>query len=285
MLMKMRTLLPFIALLVFAGCGETEESEKIHINEEDLITVPVFVESADFEFVPPSPLEVAGFFKNAGLKYDLAQLNPPSNQSKYLTKYKKSVNFGVYSADLATCVLHDKITDAQLYLEAIEELASDIGMNSIFTGDLIGKFKRNLDNNDSIQEILREVQYKTLEYIEDNNKDDLESIYYAGAWMEGMYLGALTLNDQDQKKIVQKLAGQIDLGNQIARGLELIEDQDPEIRELRFNVLQIVNEYNTCESVINLSGEDLDFGRIHLTQPELESICGLIIELRTEMIQ
>jgi len=285
MLMKMRILLPVIALLIFARCGGSEESTQIHIHEEDLITVPVFEESDDFEFVPPSPLEVAGFFKNAGLTYDLANLNPASNRANYQTKFKKSVNFGVYSADLATCVLHNKINDAQVYLEAIEELAGDIGMNSIFTGNLIDKFKRNIHNNDSVQEILREVQYKTLEYIEDNNKDDLESIYFAGAWMEGMYLGALTLSEQDPEKIVQKLSGQISLGNKIARGLEMIEDQDPEIRELRFNVLQIVNEYNTCESVINLTAEDLDFGRIHLTQPELEAICGLIIELRSEMIE
>lgn len=284
--MKMRfTLLAFVPFL-FISCGETEQSDTVVVvNDNDLISMPVFEESDDFVFIPPSPLEIAGFFRNAGLPYDVNALNPPSNMEKYQTKFKKAVNFGVYSADLATCVVHNQITDAQMYLEVIDHLADEIGMSNVFEENTIEKFKRNLDNKDSIVDILTEVQIKTMEYIETNGKDDLEAIYFAGAWMEGMYLGTLTLKEQDPEKIVQQLASQIELGNKIARGLEKIEDQDPEIEEIRYSILQIVNEYNTCESVLNLTEEDKDLGRIHLTRVELDRISGLIIELRNEMIQ
>ncbi|MBL4704554.1 MAG: hypothetical protein JKY54_08530 [Flavobacteriales bacterium] len=283
----MRTFLfAFTLLLLVTSCGEPEDTiVQIEINENDLINIPILEESDDFVFIPPSPIEIARYFKSAGLSYDIEKLNAVSNRDKYHTKFKKALNFGIYSADLATCVLHDRIGDAQSYLEVIESLADDIGMSSIFSGDIVGKFKRNMDNSDSIQELLDDMQYNTMTYIEVNGEDDLEAIYYAGAWMEGMYLGALTLKEQDPEKIVQKLSSQIELGNKIARGLEKIEDQDPEIKDVRYSILQIVNEYNTFESVINLTMEDIDFGRIHLTQPELKAISGLIIDLRTEMIR
>jgi len=283
---KIRFVLPALLYFVLFSCGEIEEPvNTIHIDEDVLPNPTIIEESSDFAFAPPSPLEIAAFFKQAGLTYDPAKLNPAANKDRYQTKLKKSVNFGVYATDLATCVVNNKISDAQGYLEAIQYLAEEIGMQNIFEQSTISKFKRNIGNADSIEGILTQIQVNTVEYIELNGKDDLEVIYFAGAWIEGMYLGTLTLMEQDSKNIVQQLASQIEFGNRIAKGLESIEDQDPEIKFVRENILEIVNYYKDCESVKNLTEEDIDLGRIELTSAELNSISTLIVALRTDMIK
>ena len=284
---KMRFVLPALLSFVLFACGEIEDPVKnaVHIDEDVLPNPTIIEESSDFAFAPPSPLEIAGFFKQAGLIYDPAKLNPAANKDNYQTKLKKSVNFGVYATDLAMSVVNNQISDAQSYLEAIQYLAEEIGMQSIFEQSTISKFKRNIGNADSIEGILTQIQVNTVEYIELNGKDDLEVIYFAGAWIEGMYLGTLTLMEQDSKNIVQQLASQIEFGNRIAKGLESIEDQDPEIKFVRQNILDIVNHYKNCESIKNLTEEDKDLGRIELTSAELNSISTLIVALRTDMIK
>ncbi len=275
------------SLLLFAACGETEPTPtaKVQINNTELAAEQEFEESEDFAFVPPPPLEIAQFFRMAGLPFDQANLNPISNKENYQTKFKKSVNFGVYSSDVAVCVVNDQIDIAQNYLNVIEELAGEIGMNNVISEELANKFRNNMQNQDSIVDVLITVQDNLNTYIYENGKDDLQAIYYAGAWIEGMYMGALTLKQQDQQNVVQQLASQIELGIKIAKGLEAIEDQDPEIKEIRQEILKVVNEYNTCESILNTTELDKDLGRISLTQDELDKISGLIIELRNEIIQ
>ena len=183
------------------------------------------------------------------------------------------------------CVVNNQISDAQGYLEAIQYLAEEIGMQNIFEQSTINKFKNNIGNADSIEGILTQIQVNTVEYIELNGKDDLEVIYFAGAWIEGMYLGTLTLMEQDSENIVQQLASQMEFGNRIAKGLESVEDQDPEIKFVRQNILEIVDYYKNCESIKNLTEEDKDLGRIELTPAELNSISALIVALRTDMIK
>jgi len=81
------------------------------------------------------------------------------------------------------------------------------------------------------------------------------------------------------------LASQIEFGNRIATGLEVIEDQDPEIIYIRNGILEIVNAYQNCESVKNLTDEDVDLGRLQMTKAELKEISELIVALRNDMIE
>lgn len=275
-------------LIFFFACSENESlqhEDDVPIVNEQITESLIIEESSDFAFAPPSPLEIAAFFKQAGLVYDKTILNPVSNKDGYNTKLKKSLNFGVYAADLATCVVNDQIGDAKGYLEATEYLANEIGMNNIFEESAITKFKENIGNIDSIVMILTEIQMNTIEYIELNGKDDLEIVYFAGAWIEGMYLGSLTIMEQDSGNVVQQLASQIEFGNRIVNGLKVIEDQDPEITYIRNGILEIVNAYRNCTSVKNLTDEDVDLGRLRMTKSELKEISDLIIALRNDMIE
>ena len=67
----------FIMLLSFFtlanGCGESIEKKEVDFPEisQDEIEEAIYNEvSADYEFIPPSTLQVASIFKKAGLSYD-----------------------------------------------------------------------------------------------------------------------------------------------------------------------------------------------------------------------
>ena len=61
--------------------------------------------SDDYEFIPPSPLQIASIFKKAGLDYVQGLPNSVDNADNYNSKFQQSLNFGVYSSDLALYML------------------------------------------------------------------------------------------------------------------------------------------------------------------------------------
>ena len=106
--MKINYFLSAVAItgITLTSCGETEVDPKDSKNNETKTVIEV--EQADdentFSFVPPSPIQIASIFKKAGLQYDATLPNKVENISNYTDKFKQSLNFGVYSSDLAYCV-------------------------------------------------------------------------------------------------------------------------------------------------------------------------------------
>ena len=47
------------------------------------------------------------------MPYEDGLTNPTSNSSNYSTKFKQTLNFGVYACDLAYCVTNDKYEEAR----------------------------------------------------------------------------------------------------------------------------------------------------------------------------
>ena len=80
------------------GCGESIEKKDVHFSEisQDEIEEAIYNEvSSDYEFIPPSTLQVASIFKKAGLRYDLKLTNPTNRIDAYSTKLSQSLAFGV----------------------------------------------------------------------------------------------------------------------------------------------------------------------------------------------
>ena len=80
-----------------------------------------------YNFVMPSPLQIAAIFKRAGLKYARETTNDIDNVSNYTDRVTKALNFGVYAADLSYCVLNKQPQDAVKYMKTIKTLSDDLG--------------------------------------------------------------------------------------------------------------------------------------------------------------
>jgi hypothetical protein len=282
----------FIMLLSFFtlanGCGESIEKKEVHFPEisQDEIEEAIYNEvSADYEFIPPSTLQVASIFKKAGLSYDLKLTNPTNRIDEYSTKLSQSLAFGVYSSDLAYSVIHEKYNEASGFLKALRTLGSKIGLETIFNSSgLIERFEANVANQDSIIDILILLQENTDDYIEENGKEDLSVIYYTGAWIEGIYMGANTVMKDQEKRVGVLISEQMTLGEILVKGLEHVEDQNDDITDLIDDIQDLVDTYYKLESVTTL-GEEADYIDIVLTKDEIILMSGKIVELRESIVQ
>jgi hypothetical protein len=270
------------------GCGESIEKKEVHFPEisQDEIEEAIYNEvSADYEFIPPSTLQVASIFKKAGLSYDVKLTNPTNRIDEYSTKLSQSLAFGVYSSDLAYSVIHEKYNEASGFLKSLRTLGSKIGLETIFNSSgLIERFEANIANQDSIIDILILLQENTDDYIEENGKEDLSVIYYTGAWIEGIYMGANTVMKDQEKRVGVLISEQMTLGEILVKGLKHVEDQSNDIVDLTAAIQDLVDEYYKLESVTTL-GEEADYIDIVLTKDEIIVMSGKIVELRESIVQ
>ena len=278
-------------LCLFATCNISCEPEKSETKNDvqydssnDLNhSIEIDTIDDDYVFMPPSPIQIASILNKANMKYEEGLANNISNAKLYSTKFKQSINFGVYACDLAYCVTNDKYEEASKYLKVSKDLAAKIGMESIFLSDnLVARFEANVGNQDSIMSILFHVQMLTDDYIYDNDLTDLSVIYFTGAWVEGMNIGTHTMLGNDDHKISVLLSEQMTIARSIIRGLRAVKSQTEDLVDLTDHIEEVVNAYNNLWSV-KQQGENIEYLDVELKHEEVISISEMILELREEI--
>ena len=283
------TLIFCLIASIIISCGsenqpssELEESEKISENKDNH-SIEVEIEEKDFEFMPPSPIQIASILKKANMNYEEGLTNKVSNSKQYSTKFKQTINFGVYACDLAYCVTNDKFAEASEYLKVSKEMASKIGLESIFLSDnLVERFEKNVGNQDSVMSILFDIQIMTDDYIQDNELTDLSVIYFTGAWVEGMNIGTHTILGNNDHKISVLLSEQMTIARSLIRGLRGVENQTDDLIDLTDHIEEVVDAYHNLWSV-KQEGENIEYLDVELKHEEAISISEMILELREEM--
>jgi len=254
----------------------TNDNEATHSIEIDIV-------DHDFEFMPPSPIQIASILKKANMSYEEGLTNDISNADIYSTKFKQTINFGVYACDLAYCVTNDKYEEAGRYLKVAKKMSAKIGLESIFQSDhLVERFEKNIGNQDSIMDILFHVQMMTDDYIHDNDLRDLSVIYFTGAWVEGMNIGTHTILGNNDHKISVLLSEQMTIARSIIKGLRAVQNQTDDLVDLTDHIDEVVEAYNNLWSV-KQEGENIEYLDVELKHEEVISISEMILELREEI--
>src|ERR1035437_10600785 len=181
-----------IIVISSVSCGSNKEDENNAASADTAKTVaPKDTNSAaeNFFFSLPSPLVMAKVFKRTGLKYAEGVANSPDNVSKYTSTQSKTLNLGVYSADLAYTVLNKQTQQATKYMESVKRLSDDLGMSSLFSTDkYLTRFKDNLENEDSLITIVAQLKGEMDIFMRDNDKEKQTLMIFVGAWVENMYI-------------------------------------------------------------------------------------------------
>lgn len=283
------TLIFCLIASIIIGCGsenqpssELQESDKTSENKDNH-SIEVEIVEKDFEFMPPSPIQIASILKKANMNYEEGLTNKVSNSKQYSTKFKQTINFGVYACDLAYCVTNDKFAEASEYLKVSKEMASKIGLESIFLSDnLVERFEKNVGNQDSVMSILFDIQIMTDDYIQDNELTDLSVIYFTGAWVEGMNIGTHTILGNNDHKISVLLSEQMTIARSLIRGLRGVENQTDDLIDLTDHIEEVVDAYHNLWSV-KQEGENIEYLDVELKHEEAISISEMILELREEI--
>lgn len=285
---KKALILSFTTLLM-TQCGGNEDvidnTNKSTVNTSQAVSSSIEIDTTDydFEFVPPSPIQIASILRKANMPYEDGLTNPTENADKYASQYKQSLNFGVYACDLAYCVTNNKSSEAAAYLKTVKDMSSKVGLSAVFDNEsLIKRFENNIGNQDSVMSLLFDIQMLTDDYIQDNELRDLSVIYFTGAWVEGMNIGTHTIVGNTDHKISVLLSEQMTIAESIIRGLRAVENPSNDLVDLTDHIEEVVDAYHNLWSV-KKEGENIEYLDVELTHDEVIAISDMILELREEI--
>lgn len=257
--------------LLFA-CAEAPKKEV----EETVEVIEEVIEEEEAELMLPSPIQIAAMFNRSGLTYNAELPNSPSSVSNYNTKTKKFLNFGVYSADMAYAVLNDKQQAAIDYLASIKTLSDETGMEAIFgSGDLINRFEKNIGTRDSVLRILTEIKMKTDNYLQENKDQAKTAVFFAGAWIEGMYLGVKSAKGEDMVR--ERVLEQMSVVPSLISALKNQKDESLDLSELTTKLTDL-NEFYTSSINYNSDGDET------LTEEDMTTLSEKINSMRTMIV-
>lgn len=251
-----------------------EKRAIIKVDKTDVFT------SDEYEFVLPQPFALAANYQEAGLTYDEERMNPIGSVTKYKTKGKQILNFGVYSTDLVYSILNERPQTSMEYFQVLEKLAEFMGMSSIFASDsLKNKIELNIANRDVLENLLIDLHERSQEYLEDNDLRRLAAIQFSGAWVEAIYLASFDFNDEITPIICAKIDDQMSLLDNAIFALESFEKDDDDLNLVLDELVALQETYAAFRTVINpldgipqLSGEEMQ-----MLKDKIQSIRKLIV--------
>jgi hypothetical protein len=170
--------------LSFYGCTScNNNSTTKKLKKEEGQTVKTLESEIEKNVYPlPTSAEVIKKLTELEVGFMIGISNPAENVKKYFTSAKRSVNLGVYGADLSYATLYNYQQEVNTYMEVIRSLANELNMSAIYNAALYDSIKKNFDKRDRLVEIL------TYTYMSDNDQQTLALLVVGGSWVEGMYL-------------------------------------------------------------------------------------------------
>lgn len=176
------------SLIVLSGCNTTPKKQDIGIPDstdlelrEDVVT--------DLSGYPiPTSYDITKYIYQSGAPYITSLANGPEKAGEYITQKDKVLNLGVYAADLCYATTYMMKQGTMNYLEASKILINDLGISSTFNVTYAERIEKNIDNRDSLIQVVTESFDDTWNYLVENQQDVLARLVVCGSWIEGVYI-------------------------------------------------------------------------------------------------
>lgn len=206
---KQLAIILFSSILMACG-GDVEQVEIVEESVEAQEETTERVEKAQMVFqTVPSPLETASIFQNAGANYNADLLNPIENVDNYVTNTQKAINFGVYGADLSYANIFEQTQETMFYMNCSKKLSDGLGITSAFDAATMERLEENMNNRDSLMIIINDAFWIADAFLKENGQDNLSALIITGGWIEGLYIGAMTLDHENpDEALMKKIADQ-----------------------------------------------------------------------------
>lgn len=294
MTIKFITISLLVLAITFISCnGNSDDQKDRESIEGDNLTMQKadtaeIKDDNEVSYNLPSALQIAYVFKKSGANFVPNLLNDKGNTSKYNTSnYKRAVNFGIYSADLAYCLFNKKYQESKEYLKSCKEMGSYLSLDQAFESDnMAQRFDKNIAIEDSVIKIVSNVQLKTDVMFEQNKQKHITVIAFAGAWTESIYIAIEVYNKDRNKKVLASLMEQLSLSETIIKALKSHQHSEKEIPTLITAIEKINANYNSIASVklAMEKDEEMDFNSMSVSDNEMNLIAESVKVLRKSMI-
>lgn len=275
------TFKPIFAVIMITGlgaCGSPEQpavEEKAKVEAAPELTEEDLAKAEEMIHNMPSPIEMAILIKHAGGEYNSSLLNDIKKIDGYVTNGKKTINMGVYSADVGYTSLYKQTQETVFYLNNVRKLSDAIGLTDAFDQAVFDRVESNIENRDSLLHILSGAYDVANEYLKDNNRMNTSVLMLAGGWIESMYLAAnlgadggrpediISLRILEQEVVLDKILAAMKMSS-----------EDPLVGEFA-SKLEELDKVLVAEEIRIGEGEDAS-----VNQEKMESVYVLIDEIR-----
>lgn len=247
-----KVIYPFVFVIALYGCGgevttEDNSNESSTNTVEDSKLAERALKAKKIFYTVPSPYETAIIFERSGVGYNIGFLNPIDNVNNYSTSAKQALNFGVYGADLSYANIFDQSQQCMFYMNCAKKLADGLGITSAFDAETMERIESNMNNRDSLMNIINDSYWLADSYLKENEQDYLSALIISGGWIEGLYLGTATMDkDHPSPDLMRAIADQkYSLDNLI--GLIDLYDH-PEVEKMKANLQKLKLSFDKIQS-------------------------------------
>ncbi len=193
----------------FASCGDPKKDEV----KEDLVETPDTVKTSVLNvggelFSVPSPIQTALLIQKSGIPYDKATLNASNKVNTFSTDYGRSLNLGIYGADLGYVSLYNQTQDALGYLAAVKQLADKLGISAAFDATTMERIQKNVTNKDSMMVLVGIAYRQSDAFLKNNQRTDVSSLVLTGGWIESMHFSVTAYKTKPTNDVKFRIAEQ-----------------------------------------------------------------------------
>ncbi len=269
--LKSISLTILVVLISLSSCKNVnKQQDESQVKIED-VKGQISQEVEQFVYPLPTSYEVTEMLNRIGIPYMLGTSNTVENIDKYFTAKAKAYNIGIYGSDLSYASTYHMTQETMLYLEAITQLGNDLGISSIYNEDLLKGIEDNINNKDTLIEIITTTVYDTYDFLNQNGKGDLALLMVTGGWVEALYLTTnVSANIANNPEIVKIIYSQKKSLEELIKIIEKRKDEE-NIKELLEGITPIKEAYDKVDS------EDM-------TEEELNNIMNAVKDLREKII-
>ncbi len=203
-------------IISFTGCKNRKTQTNAVNTTEEVQKTRIKTEVKSFIYPLPTSYEVVQMLQDIGISYIIGISNPPENINQYLSLKSKALALGIYGADLGYASIYNMRQDIINYLDVIKKLGEDLDLKSVYNESLFKRISNNLDNKDTLVNILSGALFKSYNQLNTDGRGNLALLMVAGGWIEALYLTTHVSDNAfnnyklvkiifDQKKSLSKL--------------------------------------------------------------------------------
>ena len=146
--------------------------------------------------------------QKSGVAYDKTILNAGSKNGQYASDYTRSLNLGIYGADLGYVSMYNQTQDALGYLGAVKQLADKLGVSAAFDQNTMKRINDNISNKDSML-VLVGIAYRASDaYLKTNKRTEISSLILTGGWIESINFSITAYKAKPTNEVKFRIAEQ-----------------------------------------------------------------------------
>jgi len=220
-------------------------------------------------------VDMSTIFRPGEYGFEEEFVNPLWKKKKYLTTYQKAMNLGVYAVDLSYIRSFNELDLTRQYLEAMQELAVELGIPGEYFLNSAERYERNMLDKDSIYKIANEVYFKSEKFLNEKNRDNASVLIVMAGWTEALFLGTKILEKTPDDMVLLEMLNEQRYSLKLLLDLMRKFDTDKRINEYIQKLKDLENAYHAYNP---------DFNNVEKALREFEQLRRNIHEIRKKIV-